>query len=782
MAQYGRPDADISNAGTFSPEPLYAELDEITADDTTTEISEKNIGIASDMFEVSLSAVTDPTVHTAHHLRVRLWNDGPTGDFNFHLYQGTTLIASLGDTAPTAAYATYTINLTTGEAGNITDYTDLRCRMTSTAGMGGGTTTYVTWIEFECPSLIYSRTATITSTADVDTVRTPLRIRPVTITGAATATTSILVTRSPTITGSGDVTAAHVKPATATIDADGDVATIRYKLQTWNRVVQLTALGDMDVAWNRYVPRTASITGTATLDVDHSHLLIGVFSAVGNVVAAVTKITTWLRTASVTGTGTVSASIVIYRSSTTIGASGFTATVTGAIRGRSAIVVGAGTVASTYSVFRARTTLSTGAGSVSITTEVYRSRAASIVAASWLTVVGLRYRKASIAGTGTVSTAYINLRPVTITGTASVTATHFKFRLVTASITATASVVATELFIGTKYATASIAAHGDMYVAHTYHLWTGTFAASGDMDVIATKIGSGIIPRNAVIATTGTVVAVPGGRYSRKPVITGTASITVDTTCTFTRSAVITAVGVVTAGLIQVDNTAGFSGSSTMTAVAHKHHHAEADFVTAGVSVFAGQRVVNHTIEFGPGGVAFYPEDYFEEDWYDDDYFLSDPGGMVGQFNAVGSLISRSQIIAYTGDANFRALGTFIPSWITYDGTADFGGTGVIAAAGNRVRGGTIQFSAVGQMGIAFAPGQAAFIGTLTFAAPPHVHRGAVIAQFVNSGFLEAPGYRVRNHDMAMTGVATLTLDGVVIKGLGYRRYVFIELRRRRVA
>src|SRR5690606_1929191 len=79
----------------------------------------------------------DPGVHTGHVVRVRAnctVQVGTNWKYRIQLFQGGTLIADTGGSgiAMTAGWTTYTLSPSTAEAGNITDYTDLRVYVTFT--------------------------------------------------------------------------------------------------------------------------------------------------------------------------------------------------------------------------------------------------------------------------------------------------------------------------------------------------------------------------------------------------------------------------------------------------------------------------------------------------------------------------------------------------------------------------------------------------------------------------------------------------------------------------
>lgn len=133
MAQFARPDSDIT-IGTWTPTPLYEQIDEVTPSDADYIESAKNP--ANDTSEVGLSNVEDPEVSTGHIVRYRYKKDAAAGtviDLTVKLMQGAVEIASwthndIGDTIVQAEQT-----LTGPQADSITDYTDLRLRFIANA-------------------------------------------------------------------------------------------------------------------------------------------------------------------------------------------------------------------------------------------------------------------------------------------------------------------------------------------------------------------------------------------------------------------------------------------------------------------------------------------------------------------------------------------------------------------------------------------------------------------------------------------------------------------------
>ncbi len=150
MAQYARPTADIST-GSWTTTPLWDKIDEVSADDATTQAQSSNRP-SNDTFEVRLSPVTDPLTGSGHIVRIRMY--GTSGHtWSAYLYKGTTLVKTLvSGAAVPSSYTTYSYTLTAQEADSITDYTDLRVRIVANGSAAGRE--YVTWAEMEVPDVV----------------------------------------------------------------------------------------------------------------------------------------------------------------------------------------------------------------------------------------------------------------------------------------------------------------------------------------------------------------------------------------------------------------------------------------------------------------------------------------------------------------------------------------------------------------------------------------------------------------------------------------------------
>jgi len=154
--QYAYPTSDISNASwTMSAgATLWPLLDEEPYSDADYVMAQwTNDG---DAFVVKLGSLTDPNVHTGHILRIRAGVE-PQGSEHTHLkyelLQGTTVIGDSGVIELpfwSNPFNAYSFTLSEAEAANITDYTDLRVRVTDVTG-APASYTRVSWVRLEVP-------------------------------------------------------------------------------------------------------------------------------------------------------------------------------------------------------------------------------------------------------------------------------------------------------------------------------------------------------------------------------------------------------------------------------------------------------------------------------------------------------------------------------------------------------------------------------------------------------------------------------------------------------
>lgn len=156
MAQFARPDSDVTNTGSNNG---FEAIDESTPSDADFWWGDNN---QADELEVGLTNVTDPGVDTGHVVRFRiakvnagvLSGTGNAVTITARLMQGGTVIAARAADDATGTWTTHTWNLTTGEVSGITDYTDLRLEFVTSASGGtpanrrGGA---VSWAELETP-------------------------------------------------------------------------------------------------------------------------------------------------------------------------------------------------------------------------------------------------------------------------------------------------------------------------------------------------------------------------------------------------------------------------------------------------------------------------------------------------------------------------------------------------------------------------------------------------------------------------------------------------------
>jgi hypothetical protein len=130
------PATDITTTGwtaTGGTGSLASAIDESPANDADFVTSPANP--SSSVLEVQFEAADDPGVSSGHQVdyRLRVLNAG-SYSVTAALFQGGTQIATeTRTTGLTSSFQTFTLTLSGGEADAITDYADLRLRVTATA-------------------------------------------------------------------------------------------------------------------------------------------------------------------------------------------------------------------------------------------------------------------------------------------------------------------------------------------------------------------------------------------------------------------------------------------------------------------------------------------------------------------------------------------------------------------------------------------------------------------------------------------------------------------------
>jgi hypothetical protein len=142
VANFARPSADISR-GSWTTQSggtanLFATLDEEAADDNDYVISALN---ANSTYEVRLSSVAPAIIPRAHLIALRGRKDasgGNTKGVSVSLVQGSTVIGTLDFPDLPFAVTQQNVSIPKSMASQITDYSDLRVRLTSTGITSGG--------------------------------------------------------------------------------------------------------------------------------------------------------------------------------------------------------------------------------------------------------------------------------------------------------------------------------------------------------------------------------------------------------------------------------------------------------------------------------------------------------------------------------------------------------------------------------------------------------------------------------------------------------------------
>ena len=156
MAQFARPDSNITQTGFTNG---FSAIDESVASDADFAYGANG---GANTLEVGLSNVTDPASSTGHIVRYRLAkvnngalnNTGNAVTVDVGLYQGATLIHAATGISVSSTWTAGSFTLSAAEANAITDYTDLRIRVTDSSNGGspsGRRAGAISWAELEVP-------------------------------------------------------------------------------------------------------------------------------------------------------------------------------------------------------------------------------------------------------------------------------------------------------------------------------------------------------------------------------------------------------------------------------------------------------------------------------------------------------------------------------------------------------------------------------------------------------------------------------------------------------
>jgi hypothetical protein len=129
--QISSPISDVST-GFWSIAPLYEKIDEISPSDSDYIYSSTNP--SNDTCEVLLTGAINPNVHTGHYLTYRYQKElDNSNQINLvvGLYEGTTLISQQTHNDIPYGWITTGFYLTSGEAATITNYNNIRVRLTA---------------------------------------------------------------------------------------------------------------------------------------------------------------------------------------------------------------------------------------------------------------------------------------------------------------------------------------------------------------------------------------------------------------------------------------------------------------------------------------------------------------------------------------------------------------------------------------------------------------------------------------------------------------------------
>lgn len=153
MTQFLRPDSNVTQTNFTGG---FAEIDESSASDADFAYSANDSAATLEVGLSNPSGTPASGTTTVRYRYVKTQGGSPSSSgnnvsFQVHIYQGGTLIAS--DTGQTASLATWSARSFTPDMSSVTDWNDLRIRVSVTASGGGpsGRGVGISWAELEAP-------------------------------------------------------------------------------------------------------------------------------------------------------------------------------------------------------------------------------------------------------------------------------------------------------------------------------------------------------------------------------------------------------------------------------------------------------------------------------------------------------------------------------------------------------------------------------------------------------------------------------------------------------
>lgn len=127
--KFSTPIQDI-NTGQWQSSQLYSGINELYPNDSTF-IRSKTFPTTGDICEIKLSGLSTPESYNNHTVSYRYSVSGTVSNMNLivSLYQGNTLISSKTELVNSTGFQYGFLYVTSGEASNITDYSNLRIRL-----------------------------------------------------------------------------------------------------------------------------------------------------------------------------------------------------------------------------------------------------------------------------------------------------------------------------------------------------------------------------------------------------------------------------------------------------------------------------------------------------------------------------------------------------------------------------------------------------------------------------------------------------------------------------
>lgn len=314
MAQFARPNGDVANTASFSPTPLWEQVDDPVGSGDSSTITTNNGNTSGQYCILETTNVTDPGVNTGFVLRGRARKSAASGkniQFNVQFLDATNnQIGTFGIAADTTeTLTTYNRSLTESEAATLRGDSDwpngIRFKISKIVSGGGASRELIVAdVELEVPDVsgtTYYQTLNATAPATAAVGRVITYVKTLLATAAAVAQYGSFRTRK-TLNATAPATAAMLRKTSKTLLATAPAQAAILK-RTWT-LLNATAVANASLTTASVFSKTLNATAPAQAAIQLKVTYAKLLNAVATALAVLSTRSDFFRTLNATAGAT----------------------------------------------------------------------------------------------------------------------------------------------------------------------------------------------------------------------------------------------------------------------------------------------------------------------------------------------------------------------------------------------------------------------------------------------------------------------------------------------